>query len=330
MPAVVLSAFERLPFEELTVKKQKKVKYVEKLKSYLSEYKNFLVINVDNVGSKQLQSVRIALRGQAKVLMGKNTVIRKIFREHPDPAIQEAVSIVKGNIGFVFTNESDLKGMRDMIESEKVPAAARVGLVSPCDVWIEAGPTGLDPGQTTWFQTMNIATKIVRGSIEIITRNQLVREGQTVNASMVALMGKLEIKPFFFGVTVKQVFEAGSLYAAKILDLSEDDLLAKFFNAVAKVAAVSLAVHYPTEAAVPHLMVSTFKKVLAVSIETEYTFEESKMYKDLLADPEALAKLQAAAAAGAAGGDAAAPAAAAAAEEESSDDDDDDDDDFDF
>lgn len=228
----------------------------------------------------------------------------------------------------MFTNETDLKTLRDEIEAEKVPAAARVGLTSPCDVWVEAGPTGLDPGQTTWFQTMNIATKIVRGSIEIITRTNLVREGQAVNASMVALMGKLDIKPFFFGVTVKWVFEAGSLYESKILDLSDDDLLAKFFNAVAKVAALSLETHYPTEAAVPHLMVNTFKKVLAVSIETDYTFEESKMYKDLLSDPEALAALQAAAAAGAAGGDA--PAAAAVEEEESSDDDDSDDDDFDF
>lgn len=75
MPAPTLSAYDRLPFEELTVKKQKKVKYVEKLLAYLSEYKNFLIINVDNVGSKQLQQVRIALRGRAKVLMGKNVSI---------------------------------------------------------------------------------------------------------------------------------------------------------------------------------------------------------------------------------------------------------------
>jgi large subunit ribosomal protein LP0 len=316
-------------FEDLTIKKQKKVKYVEKLLSYLSEYKNFLLINIDNVGSKQLQQVRIALRGRAKVLMGKNTVIRKVFRDHPDPKIQEAAAIVRNNIGFIFTNEPDLKKLRDEVEAEKVPASARVGLVAPCDVWIEDGPTGLDPGQTTWFQTMNIATKIVRGSIEILTRTLLCKKGGVVNASMVALMGKLDIKPFFFGVTIKMVYENGSLYDSEVLDLSEDDLLAKFFNAVAHVAALSLAAHYPTEAAVPHLMVNTFKKVLAISIETEYTFEESKMFKDLLSDPEALAALQAAAAAPA-GGAAAAEAAPAKEESSSEDDDSDDGDDFDF
>lgn len=41
----------------------------------------------DNVGSNQMAKIRFALRGQATVLMGKNTMIRKIIstyvREHP-------------------------------------------------------------------------------------------------------------------------------------------------------------------------------------------------------------------------------------------------------
>ena len=42
------------------------------------------------------------------------------------------------------------------------------GAFAPVDVIIPAGPTGLDPGQTAFFQAVNIGTKIARGSIEIV------------------------------------------------------------------------------------------------------------------------------------------------------------------
>jgi ribosomal protein L10 len=41
-----------------------------------------LQVNADNVGSKQMQQIRISLRGHAIVLMGKNTMMRKAIRGH--------------------------------------------------------------------------------------------------------------------------------------------------------------------------------------------------------------------------------------------------------
>lgn len=42
-----------------------------KVDRLLNEYKNILICTVDNVGSNQMQKVRIALRGKAELLMGK-------------------------------------------------------------------------------------------------------------------------------------------------------------------------------------------------------------------------------------------------------------------
>merc|ERR1711920_864754 len=41
-----------------------------------------LLVEADNVGSKQMQQIRISLRGHAVVLMGKNTMMRKAIRGH--------------------------------------------------------------------------------------------------------------------------------------------------------------------------------------------------------------------------------------------------------
>lgn len=55
-----------------------KAAYFDKLKSLLDEYKTVFIVGVDNVSSQQMHEIRLALRGQAVVLMGKNTMVRSI------------------------------------------------------------------------------------------------------------------------------------------------------------------------------------------------------------------------------------------------------------
>lgn len=79
------------------------------------------MVGADNVGSKQMQQIRISLRGKGVVLMGKNTTIRKIIRAaiESNPKLEKLLPHIKGNVGFVFT-ECDLKEIRDLIECNKV------------------------------------------------------------------------------------------------------------------------------------------------------------------------------------------------------------------
>jgi len=250
-----------------------------KLDKYLQEYKNVLICTVDNVGSHQMQKVRISLRGKAVLLMGKNTIARKAIREHQEanPALEALLPFVKGNIGFVFTN-GDLNAVRKTVLENKVPASAKQGSIAPIDVFVPPGPTGLDPGQTAFFQALNISTKIARGSIEIINQVHLVRTGEKVTASHVALLSKLNINPFFYGIKVTHVYENGSVYGADVLDLTPEDLLAKFFSGVRKVAALSLAIGYPTAASLPHVLGGAFRKLLYISSASGYEFKEAKAF----------------------------------------------------
>merc|ERR1711966_462518 len=149
--------------------------------------------------------------------------------------------------------------------------------------------TPLDPGQTSFFQALNIATKIARGAIEILSDVKLITKGERVSSGAVALLTKLDIKPFFFGIAVTSVFDQGCVYDAKILDLSEQDMLGKFWLGVNMVASLCLEVGYPTLASIPHSFQNAFKKLVAISVETDYTFPEAQIFKDFLADPSAFA-----------------------------------------
>jgi large subunit ribosomal protein LP0 len=281
----------------------RKTAYWGKLNSALDEYKNMLIIGVDFVGSNQMQQIRKTLRGKGIVLMGKNTIIRKVLRERAEknPAWESLLPYIFGNIGFVFTN-GDLNQLRAIVTSNKVPASAKTGVIAPIDVVIPPGPTGLDPGQTSFFQTLNIGTKIVKGSIEMTASSKVCTKGEKISASAVALLNKLNIRPFEYGITVDTVYENGSTYSVKVLDMGEADLIAMFTNSVSRLAAVSFALGYINQATLPHSFGRAFKMICSLALATDYHFDELKLVKEMIANPNAFAPAAPAAAAGGGGG----------------------------
>ena len=157
------------------------------------------------------------------------------------------------------------------------------------DVVVPAGPTGCDPGQTSWFQALNIATKINRGQIEIINDVPLILAGQKVLPGQAALLDKLNIHPFSYGMIIKHVYDDGAIYDPVVLDLTEKEIMAKFFSGVNKLAALSLSIGYPTLASLPHSLNNAFRKMVAIVIAEgmTYSFEKAEPYKAFLADPSA-------------------------------------------
>jgi len=262
------------PSEGLTGRKLKKFLYRKKLNALLDEYKSVLIIQVDNVGSSQMQQVRIALRGHGVMLLGKNTMCRSVILSRKDPKLKALSDLCVMNMGFVFTN-GNLKQVRDIIESNKVPAAARVGTIAPRDVIVPPGPTGMDPSQTAFFQSLGIATKIERGNISISNEVKFLEAGAKVTASHVVLLQKLKILPFFYAITVSSVFQDGASFAPAVLDLDQSTLIGSFMSCMVKMAALGMEIGFPTIASVPHSVRWAFRRIVALSLESGFKFKEA-------------------------------------------------------
>lgn len=160
------------------------------------------------------------------------------------------------------------------------------------------------------LQVLNIPTKINKGTVEIITPVELIKKGDKVGSSEAALLSKLGIRPFSYGLVVVSVYDNGTVFAPEVLDLTEDDLIEKFAIGVSMVTSLSLAISYPTLAAAPHMFINGYKNVLAIAVETDYSFPLADKVKEYLADPSKFAV----AAAPAAADSGSAPAAAATKE----------------
>jgi len=287
-----------------------------RLNESFEENDRLFIVGVDNVQSKQMQDIRSKMRGKAFLLNGKNTMIRKALRGliSNNPALERMLPTVKGNIGFVFC-KTDFIEIRKIITEEKKQAPAKAGAIAPCPVEVPPQATSLGPEKTSFFQALNIPTKITKGCIEILNKVDLLKPGQKVGASEATLLNMLNISPFSYGLIIQAVYDQGSVYSPDILDITPEDIAAKFAVGVANLTSLSLGMGYPTKASLPHSVVNGFKNVIAVCLESEYKIKQAEGLLTLLSDPEALAAAQAAsaAAAGSAGG--AGGAAEEAAEE---------------
>jgi len=187
----------------------------------------------------------------AVMIMGKNTLMKaaltdankKPEKEDEDyaqriktyqhnPNIDLIIPQLKGNINIIFTN-GDLYKIKDILDAEVRPSPAKAGMIAPDNVTIPAGPTGLDPKQTGFFQKLLIQTKIVKAQIEIVTSKQVIFTGDKIDGTQALLLDKLKIYPFSYKMHITKILQEGAVFDAKVLSLSNDRILEKFRKATA-------------------------------------------------------------------------------------------------
>lgn len=187
--------------------------------------------------------------------------------------------LLKGNTGIIFSN-GDLSDIKKVLDKEQREAPAKVGAIAPDDVWIKAGSTGLDPKQTSFFQTLSIPTKIVKTQIEIVADKKIIAAGTKIEATQAALLDKLKIRPFSYKMAVKKVYDNGQIFDSGVLSITSEDIIKSFQKAITNMAAASMESGYVTKPAMPHILVNSFKNLAAVAFETDYSFKQADKMKE--------------------------------------------------
>merc|ERR1719225_963360 len=209
--------------------------------------------------------------------------------QHPDAGMNKLRAAAVGNVGFIFAQNCTLDDIREVLKAHRKLAPAKAGQVSMVDLNLPAGPTGMDPSQTAFFQALNIGTKIVKGQIELVSEFPILKMGDKVSASGAVLLAKLSIKPFEYGVEVRQVYQDAAVFDAAVLDISDAVLIQKFLTGIANMAAFSREVGIPTAAGLPHMFGNAFRNIAALVSDVDFTFPEVEQVKSFLENPEAFA-----------------------------------------
>lgn len=226
------------------------------------------------MGKNTLMKAALTKAGTAPVEGDSDYDERKdTFKENPN--IEKIVAQLRGNTNLIFSN-GDLSEVKAVLDSEVRPSPAKAGMIAPDDVVIPAGPTGLDPKQTSFFQTLQIQTKIVKAQIDIVVAKQVIFVGEKIDSTQAALLDKLKIYPFSYKMHVKRVLQDGSVFDAAVLDLSNEVILSKFRAGVLMQTKLSLGAGYATKASIPHILGNGFKNLVAVSCMSGYEFPQGQ------------------------------------------------------
>jgi len=226
------------------------------------------------------------------MVVGKNTVIKKaIALRSKEPTEEEGdfdlrkplytevsgldkvSGLLKGKVGIIFS-DSPVYELKGIIESNKKPAAAKVGMTAPIDVSVPPGPTGLDPSQISFFHALNMSTKIQKGQIEIVKDFKVCTAGKKVLNSEAVLLQKLNIKPFAYGMEILYVWDSGTLLTPEIFNMNPQEILDKFRSHASKIAAISLQIGQPNQLSAPHMIVNAFKNVAAIALQSGLKFKQ--------------------------------------------------------
>jgi len=288
-------------------KRAKKRRIVNKLYENFTNYKQCLIVKLENVTSNQVQQARLVMRQKklGEIVCGKNTVIKKaidIRLEPPKeddqdyefrkrlytevPQIEKLLTYCRGKVGFIFSDAA-VFDLKPIIEGNRIPAPAKVGTIAPLEVVIPPGPTGLDPSQISFFHSLNISTKIQKGQIEITKEFKVCEKGKKIGNSEAAILSKLNIKPFTFGMEILYVYDNGAILTPEVFNLNPEDVLGKFRNAATQLTAISLAIGQPNVLSVPHMISNGFKNIASIALEADIPIKILESMKGAAPEPTA-------------------------------------------
>jgi large subunit ribosomal protein LP0 len=176
---------------------------------------------------------------------------------------------------LIFTNE-ELSKITEITSKFLVEKQAKVGAISPIEVTLPAGPTGMDSSQIEYFQALKIPTKVIKNQLEIVSATKILVVGQKITMSEINLMKKFNIKPYKHYVQIQNIYMNGKLYDRAILNITNDYMKQRLEQGLKNVAAFSLGASIPNRASAPHLFSQGFRNILGLSLGAGIEIAQAK------------------------------------------------------
>ncbi|MFB6302150.1 MAG: 50S ribosomal protein L10 [Haloferacaceae archaeon] len=279
-----MSESERASARRTETIPQWKREEVDELATFLERYDSVGIVDVAGIPSRQLQSMRRDLHGQAELRMSRNTLLRRAL-EDADEGLETLVEYVSGQVGLVGTNDNPF-GLYQQLEASKTPAPINAGEVAPNDIVIPEGDTGVDPGPFVGeLQSVGAEARIMEGSIQVTADSVVCEAGEEVSADLADVLGELGIEPKEVGLDLRAVYSEGVLFEPDELAIDVSAYRADVQAGAAAARNLSINASYPTARTVGSLLGKAAGEAKAVGLYT--AIEDPDVMPDLVARADA-------------------------------------------
>lgn len=257
---------------------ERKIQTVKRFEELLGSNDVVGVIAMEGIPAPQLQQIKGDLRPEAVVKMGKNTLI---LRALDSQGFSELDDYVEFQTALIFTDMNPFK-LYKKLEAGKTNAPASPGSIAPKDIVVPAGETGLPPGPVVGdLQQAGIPASIEGGGVVVQEDTTVAEAGDEIDTQLADVLNKLGIKPLEIGLTLRAVYEDGSIFEPEVLAIDEEQYAADFQAAAAQAFNLAVNAAIPTTESLPTLVGKAAREARSLAIGAEVL--SSEVIEELLA-----------------------------------------------
>jgi large subunit ribosomal protein L10 len=277
----------------------------QKLAELMEKYPVVAIADLQKVRSSQIQEIRKKLRGQAEVLVAKNTILKKAASAMGEkkPHIDDFAEGIAGSSLLLFTGMNPY-ALILFLNRNKVRVPAKAGDTATSEIMIPAGNTGLQPGPViSEFGEVKVVTRIEGGSIWVAKDTVVAEKGDTISPKLASLLSKLGMKPMEAGLSIVRAFDAGTVLKLEDLIFDLDSYKSDLMEACRDAIALSIETEYVLPETAPMIIGNAYREALYLANEIEYPTSENvedlikQAYSEMRVLSEAAAKINSEAAA---------------------------------
>jgi len=219
---------------------QWKLDEVEHLVGLFKDHSTVAVIEVAKLNDRQIQEMRKILRGKATIRMSKKSLQLRAIDAYSQKSkkrnLDEFAERIPGQAAFCFTN-LNIFDLKKIFNQSEWMVPAKPGEITPVDIWVNAGDTGLPTGQviSELNMTLRLPTSIQNDTIWIREDTRTHHAGDVVDVKQAAVLKKLGVTPIESLIKIHYAWSDGEIIPEEILYMNmeqfQKDLTSAFFSA---------------------------------------------------------------------------------------------------
>ena len=199
-----------------------KIEEVNQLLDLFKKYKNVAVIDVGKINDRQIQEMRKLLRGKAAFKLSKKNLQKRAIEQYKEESkkehLEELAEMIPGQAALCFTN-LDVFELKNIFNEKEWMVAAKPNEITPVDIIVPAGDTGLPTGQviSELNMTLRLPTRIQNDTIWVREDTRTHKKGDLVDVKQAAVLKKLGITPIESLIRILFAWSEGEIISEDVL-----------------------------------------------------------------------------------------------------------------
>ncbi len=247
--------------------KDEKIKFVKDSTLKLSKYSTVGIVNLGGIPDRLLQKSRNKMRGDAKLIFGKRSLLVRILEGND--RTKGLVPMMAGTSAILLSG-SDPFELFGGFKANAIKLAAKPKQIAPEDIVIHGGETSLQPGAAvTELKQAGVDVQIQKGKVVIGKDKVLVKKGETISTIAAKVLHTLGILPFTAIMEPSVLISNGITFTKELLDIDEQRTRSEILSAFRNAYFLSLGRGITNQYTIRPLIIKAFMQARTLGIETK-------------------------------------------------------------